>query len=367
MRRIHINENQLLEIANVNYPQAGTDFPHFYDEETDTWYEASWNDDYGFPFGFWSDDYYGNNQIFSVGEAWTTHINACGKVAERYFIDAIYEQVNEDVDMITDKASEIYNDINNYGYTYDEESDVYVSEDGDEINLYNVADDLAYDLKSFSDMVKVYNILVNVISNDGNIDEQTLTDEILEAVSSEQDFTTQEGINNALELIGDNWQNFFERGCNEGRIWPRLEMIGFYETEQPDPERLLYILKLLSQNEEIGVSYEELLNYHMIFEDWRNDGGITCCTISDYVDGNYGLESYDDEEEVQYARQGKTQFVPHLANQDEKRAFFKDFRDTRDREVYVPRERGAGNLARYHALRYPYGENKKINYNKIIK
>jgi hypothetical protein len=54
-------------------------------------------------------------------------------------------------------------------------------------------------------------------------------------------------------------------------------------------------------------------------------------------------------------------FVPHLANQKDKREFFKDFRDVRDRAIFVPRERGAGNLARYHAMRYPFGENKEVN------
>lgn len=366
MKKIYINESQLFEMS-LNYnKQAGTDFPCFYDEKTDTWYEAQWNGDYGFPFGFWAEDYDGGNMVFSVGDAWSTHENACGKVAERYFTDMLYEQVGEDVSAIAEKAYDIVNDINEYGYVYDENRDVYVSEDGDEINLYNVADDLAYDLRFYTDMEKVYDVLVNAIDNGGNVDEQALTDEILETVSSNQDFTTKSGINAALEMIGDNFENFFERGSGEGRIWPEKEMIGFYETEQPDPQSLLYICQLLSENEEIGVSYNDLLNFHMVFEDWRNyDGEITCCTISDYVDGNYGLDSYEDDDDVSYARQGKTQFVPHLASPEEKKTFFKDFRDTRDRAVYVPRERAAGNLAHYHAMRYPYGENKVINKKNI--
>ena len=107
----------------------------------------------------------------------------------------------------------------------------------------------------------------------------------------------------------------------------------------------------------------------MIFEDWHNNGEVTACTISDFFDGNYGPEDEDEDnndEEEQWAREGETHFVPHLANQDEKRKFFKGFRDTRDKAVYVPRERGAKTLARYHALRYPYGENRE-RLNKIIK
>jgi len=108
-------------------------------------------------------------------------------------------------------------------------------------------------------------------------------------------------------------------------------------------------------------------------EDGNNNWQITACTLSDYIEGNYGPDSYEDEEdndkeenEIQYARDGKTQFVPHLANQAQKREFFRDFRNTRDQAVYAPRERAAGNLARYHAMRYPYGENKNI-IGKIIK
>ena len=106
----------------------------------------------------------------------------------------------------------------------------------------------------------------------------------------------------------------------------------------------------------------------MIFEDGNNDWQVTACTVSDYINGNYGIDSEDGEEDMekQYARDGKTQFVPHLANQQQKREFFKGFRDTRDKAVYSPRERAAGSLARYHAMRYPYGESKKL-VNKIIK
>ena len=171
-----------------------------------------------------------------------------------------------------------------------------------------------------------------------------------------------------MQQIGMDFNSFFEQGRNEGRIWPKDNLISFYETEQPDPDTLMDILRDLSQNDEIGLSYQEMLDFIIIFEDWRNDGEVTACTVSDYIDGNYGPESYEDEDEgeIQYARDGKTQFVPHLASPEEKREFFKGFRDTRDQAVYVPREKGAGSLARYHAMRYPYGENKK-KLGKIIR
>ena len=70
---------------------------------------------------------------------------------------------------------------------------------------------------------------------------------------------------------------------------------------------------------------------------------------------------------MQYARPEQTVFIPHLANQQQKREYFQDFRNTRDKAVYTPRERAAGNLAAYHAMRYPYGENIDRRINKIIK
>jgi hypothetical protein len=41
-------------------------------------------------------------------------------------------------------------------------------------------------------------------------------------------------------------------------------------------------------------------------------------------------------------------------------------KQVRDQAVYVPREKGASSLARYHAMRYPYGENKN-KLGKIIR
>jgi hypothetical protein len=215
-------------------------------------------------------------------------------------------------------------------------------------------------------MDKAKEITVDAI-NGGSI---PYADDLAEEIASNEaeyhDFTDKNGIDQALEEIGSDFDSYFESGRNEGRIWPQLGMIGFYTTEQPDPQTLTVIMRDLA-NTGI-VTYEDLLQYDMVFEDWRNDGEITACTLSDYIDGNYGPDSYEDEEEneIQYARDGKTQFIPHLANQAQKREFFRDFRNTRDQAVYAPRERAAGNLARYHAMRYPYGENKQM-INNVIK
>lgn len=361
MKKIHILESQILNKSQ--YFEAGTDHPYFEDEKTGKSYQANWNGDYGFPFGYWPETY-GGREIFSIGDSYTTHENACGKVAKRYFYNTKKEIMEEGISYFTDALEDLIADFKSYGYTYNEDSDLYVSSDGsDEIDLDEWIDENNYSL----DNERAKQIAIDAI--DGG--EVPYADELAEEIASNDveyyDFTNRKGIDQALEDIGSNFYNYFENGRNEGRIWPQLQMIGFYTTEQPDPETLTDIMKDLA-NTGI-VTYEDLLQYDMVFEDWRNDGQITACTLSDYIDGNYGPESYEDDEEdneIQYARDGKTQFVPHLANQDQKREFFKDFRNTRDQAVYVPRENGAGSLARYHALRYPYGENKK-KLGKIIR
>jgi len=361
MKKIHILESQILNESQ--YFEAGTDHPYFENEKTGQSYEANWNTDYGFPFGYWPETY-GGIEIFSIGDSYTTHENACGKMAKRYFYNVKKEVMEEEITYFTDALEDLVNDFKQYGYTYNEDIDMYVSSDGsDEIDLDEWVDDNRCSL----DSDKAKEIAEDVI-NGGSI---PYADELAEEIASNEaeyyDFTEREGIDQALEEIGSNFNSYFEMGRNEGRIWPDLQMIGFYTTEQPDPQTLTDIMRDLA-NTGI-VTYEDLLQYNMVFEDWRNDGEITACTLSDYIDGNYGPESYEDDEEndeIQYARNGKTQFVPHLASPEEKREFFKDFRNTRDQAVYVPREKGAGSLARYHAMRYPYGENKK-KLGKIIR
>ena len=360
MKRIHIlnSQSKLLKENFDNYFMAGTDHPYFEDERTGKSYEAVWDCDYAFPFGYWPETY-GGGEVFSIGDSYTTHENPCGKVAKRYFYNTKKEFIEEEITNFIEALEDLIADFKTYGYTYDEDSGVYVSSDGsDEIDIDDWIDENGYPL----DNEKAKEIVMDAINyGSGHI---PYADELAEEIASNDtecyDFTNKRGIDEALEDIGSSFDAYFESGRNEGRIWPHLQMIGFYITEQPDPQTLTYIMRDLS-NTGI-VTYEELLQYDMVFEDSRNDWKITACTLSDYIDGNYGEEEIDDddEEEVQYARDGKTQFIPHLASQDQKKEFFKDFRNTRDKAVYTPRERAAGNLAAYHAMRYPYGENKKI-------
>ena len=360
MKKIHILESKLNEIGHGNN-NAGTDTP-YYEDENGNVYEAYWNYTYGFPFGYWPTDYYGNNMMFCVGKPYTTHGDACGQAAERYVMDILGEELDDASYQLADAFGEFESDFNEYGYHYDEGEDCFVSEDESESkDVYDFTEDIVDKVSSPVDIYEyVKSCLEEFLFNDTKFpDSQEILNYLWDGFGSEYDFSNKDGITDALKTIDVDFYDFFEKGYGEGRVWPGEQMIGFYPSEQPDPETLRQILYDLQENADLTV--DELLGYMMIFEDWRNDGEVTACTVNDYIDGNYGPESYedeDDDEPMQYNNGQKTVFVPHLANQDQKREFFKDFRNTRDQAVYVPREKGAGSLAAYHAMRYPYGENK---------
>ena len=371
MKKIHIKESKLNELWYRGGFCAGTDSPYYKDEKTGEIYEATWNEDYGIPFGYWPVDYNGNME-FVVGEPYTTHANACGKCAEQYFNDLMYEEIDDAAYQLSDAIESFASDFEEYGYQYNEDDDLWVSSDGsDERDLDDFINEI---IDQVSSPVDTYSYVKEFVENytQGNTNIPS-SSEIYEYLSDQltegYDFSDRDGINDAMEQLGMDFYKYFEMGNSEGRIWPEKEMIGFYESEQPDPENLYTILSNLEKNEIASVN--DMLQYHMVFEDWRNDGTITACTVQDYLDGNYGPESYEDEDEnndepIQYNNGQKTVFIPHLANQQDKFNYYKDFRNTRDRAVYAPQERAAGNLAAYHAMRYPYGESRE-KVGKIIK
>lgn len=367
-KRIHLTESQLM-LCEEHFC-AGTDRPYYSNEDTGEVYEATWNGDYGMPFGYWPTDYSGDEQ-FVVGEPWTTHGDACGQCAQQYVTDLLSERIGGQASEISNAMEDLAQWFNDSGFKYNEETDLYVSADGsEEKDSYDFGDFVNDSIDSEAVDAREYieELVESFLEGNGIPDSGDIEKHLYDMVGDNFDFTTTRGTTDALASVGEDFWDYFERGHSEGRIWPNREMIGFYESEQPDPNMLEDILWELQSNQrfknECGLTVEQMLQFHMVFEDWRSgDGTITACTIQDYIDGNYGPESYEDEddEDIQYNNGQKTVFVPHLANQSQKREFFKDFRNTRDKAVYAPRERGAGTLAQYHALRYPYGENKEYN------
>jgi hypothetical protein len=152
-------------------------------------------------------------------------------------------------------------------------------------------------------------------------------------------------------LAHTNSDEYFDHGRLEGRIFPKSQMITFYQEQQPDSSELNDIVRHLSESGKINLSYDEILDFEIIYVD--NDGTVTGCSVSDYISSK-PLDEYIHPDE----RQGSV-FIPHLASPEEKKDFFKDFRDTRDRVKFVPQEKAAGTIAAYHAMRHPFGESKK--------
>jgi hypothetical protein len=366
MKKIHILESKLNEMRWGNDFCAGTDTPYYEDEKTGEVFEATWNCDYGYPFGYWPIDYNGTEE-FSIGDAYTTHVNACGKCAEKYYYDTIGESLYDESNEIAEAIENFIHWFKEYNYRYNEENDNWVSEDGEEEkDVSDFIDEIREEI--YDEHIDCYGYIEEFVENflEGNVSKVPYSTDVQQyledQIADSYDFTERRGIDDAMQMFGMDFYDFFEMGHSEGRIWPDLEMIGFYDTQQPGPRELETILYNLSDGLELD--YDDLLQYHIVFENWNTgDGEVTACTVADYIDENYGPDEEDEEEdgdtEHQYARQGKTVFVPHLANQKDKREFFKDFRDVRDKAIFVPQERGAGTVARYHALRYPYGENRE--------
>lgn len=363
--------------GSSEYASAGTDHPYYFDSKSGKVYSADWNLDEGFPFGYWKVSESNGTYEFAIGDLYSSHVSPCGKLAEKYCYEELSKSVSDDASLLSDGLDDLVRTLRGDGnYRYDEDYDVWVSEDGsDEIDIDDWVREMDGDTSYLSkDYIRN---LVDTVLDGGDIpSEDDIVYEIVDGRISNYDFTTQLGIRNALsDCCGMTFSEYFEDGYGEGRVWTDKRLICFYETEQPSREDLPNLLKDLCNAS--SLSYDDLLGYHMIFENWsRGDGRVTCCTVSDYISGNYGENVEDDDgiegseidsNGVQYARQGKTVFVPHLASQGEKRAYFKDFRDVRDRSLYVPRERGAGSLARYHALRYPYGESVSRKVGMIIR
>ena len=357
VKRMHIMESQ-------SSNRGGTDFPCYYDEKNDEYYEASWNTDYGFAFGYWPIDYYHTEYEFCVSNPYMMHSNACGIAAREYFENYLDSEISDESTSLEDALYDLMNDFKEYGYSYDDESGYYVSSDGsDEFDLDGKVDELM-DNNSFYYINRdyIFECVEECLEHMDYRDSERIKDDVMSSYLNEYDFSDKEGINEALELLGSSFDSFFEDGYGEGRIFPYSNILSFYITEQPSSKELDSIVRDLSNCSKIDLSYDDILDFKIIYEDWDNNYEVNCCSVREYIDGTFGKEDADEDEddddysEIQYSRDGKTRFIPHLANANDKREYFKSFRDTRDRALYAPIERGVGSLARYNALRHPYGE-----------
>lgn len=375
MKRIHLSEdrfkilNEIIdsygEEVDTNRFEAGTDNPCFYDPKEGEWHEASWNGSYAFPFGYWKDGdgYY----VFSVGDAWTTHENACGKVAKSFVEGCYKESIVDAASTFIDNLSELVETIKKYGYTYDEDEGTYTSEDGSDVIDIN---DWIYDNCDVLPENIVRSVTMDSLRDGEYPYEDDVTEMVMDGVFDGYDFYFRDGIDQALQqFTGYDFNSYFQDGYGMGRVWPEEYLITFYSSEQPDPSTFMKIMCDLEANESTDLTYEDLEDFYIIFHDFDNDYVVTGCTVYDYLRGNYGPN--DDEEEGEERERtygdGNTQFIPHLASSEEKQkmGIYKDFQANRDAK-WAPRLKGFnGNMAAYRAARYPYSDSRIIKGNVL--
>lgn len=342
--------------------RTGTDFPAYLDERDGVMYSASWDSSYGFPFGFFYDKFY-------IGGAYTMHTE-CARLG---LIDHIRSFIEEDYGPYWEDARNLeaeLDDLAELNYTYNEVDDEWVDKDGRSLSFEEIVDEILEDMYNMSyTCAKGY---VESVLNGGEIpDYSAILEDMEEYIISDNNLDeegiSREDLNMAVEtILGRNFDEWFEdEGCLRGRIYPNDSIISFYESEQPDSNELGEIVQLLSQSN-IGLSYDEIMNFEIIYADFDDNYKPYGCKVHEYISRTFGKDEPQKNDDRQW-RRGTTKFIPHLASPEQKKEYFKDFIKNRDEGIYVPMERAAGNIARYRAMRYPYGESKTIDSNKVKK
>lgn len=335
---------------------AGTDHPCYTDPNTGETISAEWNYDYGYPFGYWNN---GERYEFSVGDAYCTHLTAFGKIVEEKVEDMFREDAIAQCDYIVDRIEDLISDIKKYKMYYNDDEDTLVDGiDGSyTIEINDVCDDIAYEVSYMSEDT-IREKIMQAIQDMDCEDSETMYAELYDLWINENDFdfTTQEGLDNVFQNFNLSWEDEFTDGYGMGRIWPNLELITFYDSEQPEPDRFREILIELSKNDNVDLSVDEMLAFNIIFYDYDNEAKVTCCTVQQYINGEYGENVEQDQRTY---GDGNTKFVPHLANQKDKKEFYKDFQNTRNQKWSERLRPFNGNMAAYRAARYPYQESKE--------
>lgn len=351
---------------------AGTDHPIYHDEKSGDVYEATWDGNPGYAFGYWKDG--DGRYVMGISDTYEMHDAACGKIAKSYVESVFEEMTSNDADTVADLLDDLHNEVFKYGsITYNEDDDTFVNEDGEEFDLSQ----WVWDAEDSEDYRTIGEEMLAEEARNAMSDENystNISDLANEALSEQMEgcyFTDKESINDALEKVGSSFDHYFEEGSLQGRIWPQEELFGFYST--PSSSELAQVIKDLSielpRQQNDGITYDEMLKYNIIYEDY-NDNEVHMCSVENFIYGIFDNEDEDDEAEqddnkvqqsnepIEFKASGK-QFIPHLATQKEKWDYFQNYRNDRDKTLYVPRERAAGSLAAYHAMRYPYGESFK--------
>lgn len=365
MKRIHILESMFHNLfENSSYNEAGTDFPKYFDVDNQMFWEASWDDGEGVPFGVWLSE--GNKYEFFVGEEYDTHETICCNAARGYLKWLLTSEFEESADAFVSELEYLIGDVEEY----DSETKTYKTSEGEECDLSDwvveYSNSLPYEI--------ALDAAETAISEGETPYYDELAEKAYEAVFEEYDLYDGDA-NEYDKLLKEythyTFNTFFQEGYDMGRIWPEKCMLQFYISEQPSPDELRKILMNIVEHSWLNVTYDELLEFFTIFYDYDNDGEITGCTVGDYMIGNYGPDTKDggeaDLDRERTFGDKNTQFIPHLASPEEKkrRGFYNGWFEANARK-WGPRLRGFnGNMAAYRAARYPYSDSRIIKGNVL--
>ena len=340
--------------------EAGTDHPLYTDDNVVI--ECLWNESDAYPFGYWIG---GSGELeFFVGDNGCMHANACGKAAREYFIACYSENIEDDAAIVDEAIDNLIDILRDGNYHYDSENEEFVSEDGsDTITIDDYYyDEIEVNLCDSQSEEYIKNILFKTAIGKINPTVEEIENHFKESVydmADKYDWETAKGINEGLQYVGSDFDSFFVDGKLEGRIWTSQSVISFYEEQEPTQSELVTICENLSLNDEINISFNELMNFYIVYRNFDN-GKVKACTVRDYIEGN----DDDDEEYVNSInpdeRKGST-FIPHLASQKDKRDYFDNFLKDRAQNKYVPIEKKYGSLAAYHAQKYQESIKRIIN------
>ena len=342
--------------------EAGTDNPCYQDDNITI--KCNWQDEDAYPFGYWEVNFDGEEK-FVVGDNGSMHSDACGKAAREYFISYYMSEVEEDAETVNDAIDELLDTLKMGNYTYNSEEEEFVSEDGsDTISVYDYYyDNIEGNLHMFGfeeDYIESILFKTAIGKINPTFDEiENHFEQSVYNLADEYNWETSVEINEGLQEVGSNFDDFFYKGRLQGRIWTYDNVISFYEEQQPTQSELVTICKNLSLNDEINTSFNELMNFYIVYRNFDNEK-VKACTVLDYIEGN----NDDDEEYVNSInpdeRKGST-FIPHLASQKDKRDYFAAFMANRDKNVYAPIEKKYGSLAAYYAQKYQESVKRIIN------
>ena len=361
-----ITDDVELEEIETGEGEGGTDNPWF---EGDVYLNGRWSDSDAYPFGYFDrSPAYNYGQSFFLGKRGGMHSTCAGMAIKDWCEDF----ANEEAEYYTEEIMSKIGD-------YESEEEYYETDE----EKYEYLLSLLKDTPCPRDVV---NAIANMVI-DGRYSEQDITDIVYDKILPE--YTEYNGKDitdlDVKEMCGFfgqcgyNFESYMSEGTSTpGRIWLDKEFVSFYNGYYPSSSEMNDIITNLAREFRYtsqNVTMEMLMDFYVIipYEDYVKTEygtevheGVKCCTVEEYIEGvpfknedNDEEKEDSDEENVEPQKPKKMELQLHLLPSEKKWRALKAYRDSQDRKYNIPKEKAAGTVARYNALRYPYSESLK--------